>query len=686
MNCSDNRRKIIRLLLLLILLASKNVYSQLDEINLFEQNRTSIIEIDSIVATDIHTNNLEELAVAIESYVKNVNSNEYLRNYILIHLAAVYRDFDFKKSGDILSIVKVYVDRHTDYPLLNSFFLLEVSTRYNMQGDCDQLTPLFEKVDYYIPQIHDAEYRNSMYTKILQEKVNAYNCQEKYEESIRLLKDNEGLLLSSDDPEVNLYYLNTMGYLNVSIGQMNEAIRYYKDALEYMENGMYNQLYYASVYNSLGVIYFMQNDQKNSLYYMEKALEIYNVLPVNDDQLTFLYNMSKIYSHYGLYSRAIDMSQKMLTKSKDEGFLLYEAMAENALSEIYFKQKNYEKALLYSDSSVAVFRRINDSENLVSALDLNSKILMAQSRFEDAVKVLQEKISVSDSLNKTGVFKNLQDNLIRYETEKKERRIAEMKQTQELTDLKVKTQNLYIIILISGAILVFTIFSFLWANQRRVNRYNKLTLLSQLSRSQFNPHFINNAFASLQALAVQHDMDEMMIDYISGISRFSRKVLESSFRDEWSLQDELQMIDNYIRIQSSRMPGVFCFTQNVDFVNGEISQIKIPSVIIQPLLENAIEHGGYNLSQKGEIVLDVTHSSNQLIISLTNNKFERVSKVNKRELSEPSRGLEILEKRLMLHARLNKRTYLFDLNIDDPEKVIVKISLPLIRYESTNRR
>lgn len=115
--------------------------------------------------------------------------------------------------------------------------------------------------------------------------------------------------------------------------------------------------------------------------------------------------------------------------------------------------------------------------------------------------------------------------------------------------------------------------------------------LSQLTalRSQMNPHFMFNVLNAVQGL-IYSNQKNRATDYLGKFSDLMRKILDSSDKNEVTIEKEFETIDLYVSLEKARFEDDFeykiSFPENVD-----LSQHKIPSMIIQPFVENAIKHG-----------------------------------------------------------------------------------------------
>ncbi len=173
----------------------------------------------------------------------------------------------------------------------------------------------------------------------------------------------------------------------------------------------------------------------------------------------------------------------------------------------------------------------------------------------------------------------------------------------------------------------------------------------QALRSQMNPHFIFNSLNSIQYFIIKNE-NRFALDYLSKFSKLVRKILENSNQDRISLTDEIHFLENYIEIESLRFDKEIKYkidlSEDLEYENPEI-----PSMLIQPYVENAIIHGLMNLKKEldieGFIAITFKKVSNTLQCTISDNGVGRQAsqEINSRvKKSHQSLGLSITKKRL----------------------------------------
>lgn len=158
--------------------------------------------------------------------------------------------------------------------------------------------------------------------------------------------------------------------------------------------------------------------------------------------------------------------------------------------------------------------------------------------------------------------------------------------------------------------------------QRKAQAKNDL-ISSQLTaiRAQMNPHFLYNTLNSIQDLILKSDIKNTNY-YLSKFSSLMRKILEFSENEKVLLSEEIEMLNDYLELEKLRFGQDFKY-ELILLNSFKPENIFIPSLIIQPFIENAIKHG--LLHKKGEKCLSIKFSlgNKQLYILIEDNGVGR---------------------------------------------------------------
>jgi ligand-binding sensor domain-containing protein len=173
-------------------------------------------------------------------------------------------------------------------------------------------------------------------------------------------------------------------------------------------------------------------------------------------------------------------------------------------------------------------------------------------------------------------------------------------------------------------------------------------------RSQMNPHFIFNSLNSIQNFILKNDVDSANY-YLSNFSILMRKVLEYSQYNYITLYEELEMIQLYLKMEHMRFSKKFEPEIKVD---PRIDQhlVRIPPMLLQPYLENAILHGLQLIKHKGKLEVLISDHEDHMVIKILDNGIgrERAKAIRERS-GHKSRGLANIEKRIQLYNSISNK-------------------------------
>lgn len=175
-----------------------------------------------------------------------------------------------------------------------------------------------------------------------------------------------------------------------------------------------------------------------------------------------------------------------------------------------------------------------------------------------------------------------------------------------------------------------------------------ITLENRALQAQMNPHFIFNSLGSIQKYLLQNKAEEAG-NYLSQFARLIRQTLNSTKSNSVLLEDEIDRLRNYIELEQLRMDNRFDFNINTDedLLNDNY---LIPSMIIQPIVENAIWHGISPLPEKGLITIRFIYINDEKlrIIVEDNGIGFKKSKAFSKSINGLNMASEITQKRLLL--------------------------------------
>ncbi len=148
-------------------------------------------------------------------------------------------------------------------------------------------------------------------------------------------------------------------------------------------------------------------------------------------------------------------------------------------------------------------------------------------------------------------------------------------------------------------------------------------LLSQRAtlRLQMNPHFVFNALNSIQSYIILNDK-ELASDYLGLFADLMRKFLYFSQKEEISIEEEIEILDTYLELEKLRFEDSLNYKISVSS-DLNTSEIMIPVMLIQPLVENSIKHGLFHKKDNRILEISFVKQNNNLLVIIRDNGIGR---------------------------------------------------------------
>lgn len=619
-------------------------------------------------------NSIKELDKLIQSH-----SNAYVEHALLLYRAAQEKRIDVKKASATLKRVSQYLLQHPDFWQLHSFYnRVQGRILFEVQQDCKKSLDIYRENLELLTKIKQPYGGWNVALETQTGLINSLLCLQRDQEALEYLKQFESEINPKTQLKEYLYVLSVSGYIHTKFANYNEGEKYFLKVIALLENKTEHQDNYLASCNNLAHIYKVTEQTDKGIAILEKALKRAKKIKELNNEMLIANNLGFLYVKKEMYQKAQQLGLAVLQTADEKQFGFHAANANRLLATVHYHLGNYQTAEQNIEKAIAYYRNFQNQDLLRQALDVKNKVLIQTQHFEEAAKVNAEIISMLDSISLRSNVQNLQRSLVAYETEKKDQEITILKQKDKIQAFEIEKQKQFLRYSLIGLAVLFTVAFLIVYYQRKINAIQSLALRSKLTRSQFNPHYINNAFTALQATLIEQGMDENLINYTADISRFSRLLLESTFKDEWTLFEEKQMIINYLKTQAHRFNDAFTFHLEDQFTEHELNRYQLPSALTQTVLENAIEHSGFQQDKPGTIeVFFEKNQQKELVIKVINTIVGEDNNGFKKHDNAPSRGLEITKQRLELHRKIHRQPTSFSFDKKDA-KVCVTFTLPLL--------
>ena len=173
-------------------------------------------------------------------------------------------------------------------------------------------------------------------------------------------------------------------------------------------------------------------------------------------------------------------------------------------------------------------------------------------------------------------------------------------------------------------------------------------------QAQMNPHFIFNCLNSIQRFIQDNEKDRAM-DYLAKFARLVRQSLTASTESKILLDQEISMLDNYLALEKLRFKNRFDYSINIAD-NIDPLMIRIPPLLIQPYVENAVVHGMKNKDRGGLILISFKIEEENLFVAVKDNGSVNFDSTVPME-EHKSLGMSITQKRIAHNNNLNSTDF-----------------------------
>ena len=393
-----------------------------------------------------------------------------------------------------------------------------------------------------------------------------------------------------------VYPFNYLERVNRTLGKPKEALFYNEKSQQAAKRSGDRNTHAATVIGSTNLLYSYFNKKNEAFIILDSLLR---VKPSFSNDV-----YRQLHTNYGILSfYESDFKQAILHYKKAAYFLrkevahpeYYYFLVENHinLSEGYMELKEYDMAKTYLDSASANISKDSRFDNIVFMGEQRIKLSLLMN---DNIDNLLNEYNKLTSIHNAFYNEKIKDEFIALNTAKEnEKVLANQNKEVELANQSLRFQFILILILS----ILFSIIGYLIYRQRRFKfEKESLQLHQRLLSSQMNPHFTSNILYNIQN-QIKSDQ-KSAIAYMLKFSRLLRLVLENSTQNYIQLEKELESIRKYMDLQLFRFPTKF--TYDIILENMEENDLLfIPPMLIQPFIENSIEHGFSDIDYQGKI-------------------------------------------------------------------------------------
>ncbi len=441
--------------------------------------------------------------------------------------------------------------------------------------------------------------------------------------------------------------LNGIGNIYQVLEQYDLAIEQFKKSLK-LEEALGNKLGLAINYQNIGECLEANGQLEEALQNYRISLAYNEEIESDKGKVICKNSIAQIYIKQNKLEEALEILEPALMSAEILGDKFIIAPVQINLGRAQMELNQYKEAEKNLNEGLQIAKKHNLPSYVSMAYGFLSDLAQRKEEYKNALEYYQKAKTFNEEVNSDRNLRYVNDMIIRYDSEKKNNQIAVLAKENEIVKLRLRrNQNTIIVVGLALCLLGFILYILYRQNQLH-NEKKMLTLEQTMLRSQMNPHFLFNSLNSIKLYIINNEQKNA-VHYLNKFSKLVRKILEASSLREISLAEELETVELYMNIENIRFSNEIDFKISVE-EGIEVHNVKIPSLILQPFLENALWHGLSSKEGEKKIELHVFRGKNGFIkISITDNGIGREVAERIKEnkvLKRKSIGIDITKERL----------------------------------------
>ncbi|PCH77203.1 MAG: hypothetical protein COB98_04140 [Flavobacteriaceae bacterium] len=426
-----------------------------------------------------------------------------------------------------------------------------------------------------------------------------------------------------------------------SLSYIEYSNRNYVNSYEYLLTSIASQkkekdsFLLSATYNNLAIIYRKSGMFEKALNASVKSLEI-DIKQKNNVNIGSSYcNIGDSYLLLNDKKKAKEYFLKAISHNKKEN--ISNSIPYQNIGDFYYKNSDYIASSTSYSKALGIELKKGNQYRIT---DLYDQLLTVSIKLKDVEKIFLYKTKF-DSIQYLNSIQQGNEKVKMLENQHK--LFWNEKELEQIKTINTKNKIIFIVVLLMVLLVAIVLF-FKIKNNSLYLAKEKLILEQTVLRSQMNPHFIFNALTAIQNSLLDNDPLKSA-SYISRFSKLIRQNFDFIDKNVIPLADEIDALRNYMDTQQLRFESRFTYEINVS-ETIDTAIVTIPPLLIQPFIENAIEHGFKNKKEKGKIQLRIFTEDDLILYEVKDNgsyqaSFDTDGKVH---------AIDIFKKRLKLRG------------------------------------
>jgi hypothetical protein len=599
----------------------------------------------------------------IDSSLKYLNkAKELLDNHSKNNIDSAYVKFaqsnyansigDEKLSGELLhESINQFIKY--DNKIWLSKALLKLIGHYIVSFNFEQIDSLEKLFDLHVKNLKNFTQQENLSIQKEILKTHYYNYFGLYD-----LASRQAFIGLKRSQEIGNKFLEMKAYealmsLYQMTNELPKSIEYLRKCIEITKKEAPIELYMRFV--NLSVCELQQNNSKQAKVLLDSAMQFANY----PKQRSFIYLMyGQYYAQEGNLSLAKSSIEKAKALFNENDNLTRIADCNFFLGDIQMEEGNFGAAEKFYKSYLVYHEAQNNAEQKFGGYYALSQLYSKRRDFKLAFEYANKCVYIQDTLHTEKKLKERKSQEIKYETDRKNRKISE----QEI-ELELNKKRLFFIILSSLLAIASILFLHLYIinkNKRNILEIEKEKLIYQLDsiRGKILPHFSGNILNTITYFFETNENDKAIF-YLSKFTELNKEILLCTEKPSRSLMEEKAFIENYIELEKLRYQDKLQFELNID--RDVDLNVNIPVLILHTFCENAIRHGIMSKNGRGVLSINISNLDNGSIeIKIDDDGIGR-NEAAKLNTYSTKQGLKILFKQIELYNTNNENKIVIEM-------------------------
>lgn len=558
----------------------------------------------------------EECVLKAEKLYEEINYKEGITRTLICKAKAAFYEKDLEKAKglytEVLNIAIEEGDSSRQAKMLNNLGISAYS-----KGDFDEALLYLKKAQTIREIIGDKGLGSINNIAVI--------ClnQGRYVEAVSYFNKCLSIYKENNDKDGMIRSMSNLSAVYYELKQYDKTLKYLDESF-ILASELENKRHMAGSLMNKGAVYADLKDFPKALDFMSKSLIIIEEINDKSELSACYFQLGDLHLLMKEPELAIENYQTCLDISLSMENKIHMCHSQIGLARAYAELKDYSQALHHALEGEKIAEDLELLAQQKMTADILATIYSETGKYKKAFESHQQFKILNDSLfNQENTEKIVQ---LEYEYKYKQtldsakfRELELIKEVEETEKDLVKSQRNSLLGIIVFLVLILALgFIIFFLRLRNLNTEAKNIMVEQkLLRSQMTPHFIFNSLSVLQGMILNKE-DTKAVIYLAKFSKLLRLILENSRDKTVSLDQELMAVETYLSLQNIEETYPYIYTV---LINDNIDKTKfgIPPMLIQPFIENAIEHAFGNQKENREIDIHLNFINEKLICTIKDN-------------------------------------------------------------------